>query len=130
MTRAAQNQAVLLTRVFVYGTLLPGGARWPLIGPYVHTITPARVGGVLYDTGNGYPGARFGADRGWIHGSVIQLHPPTLVEALGLLDDIEGVELDLFERIVVDPDEQPQAWSYSYLEPVTGLSDLGGRWSA
>ncbi|MCP5028956.1 MAG: hypothetical protein GY929_22000 [Actinomycetia bacterium] len=126
MTEGSQDQAVLLSRVFVYGTLLPGGTRWPLIGPHVHTIAAARVNGVLYDTGNGYPGARFEVSRGWIHGSVLHLHPPTLLEALALLDEIEGVDVDLFERVVVHPDGQPPAWSYSYLEPVTGLAVLGG----
>ncbi|MCP3911210.1 MAG: gamma-glutamylcyclotransferase [Actinomycetia bacterium] len=119
---------MVLTRVFVYGTLLPGGVRWPLIGPYVHTIAPARVGGMLYDTGHGYPGARFADDERWIEGSILHLHAPTLGEAIELLDEVEGVGEGLFERVVVEPDGQP-AWSYSYLPDIAGLADLAGRWT-
>ena len=130
MIERSQTGSVMLSRVFVYGTLLPGGVRWPVIGPYVHTVTPAMVPGVLYDTGQGYPGAHFtdGATTR-IDGSVLELHAPMLLDALDLLDEIEGVDEGLFERVVVRPEAQAEAWSYSYTRSVDGLAPVSGRWA-
>ena len=74
--------AAVITHLFVYGTLRPGQERWPHLAPFVvdqgHDDT---VPGALYDTGNGYPAARF--DRaGTIHGRVYSLHVDRLDEAL------------------------------------------------
>ncbi|MGH3463334.1 MAG: gamma-glutamylcyclotransferase, partial [Kribbellaceae bacterium] len=67
--------------MFVYGTLLPGQERWPLLEPYAVGSHPASVTGQLYDTGRGYPCALF--DRpGSIPGAIVELDPAQLDAAL------------------------------------------------
>ena len=50
--------------VFVYGTLLPGHCRWPLVASYVDAHRPATVAGRLYDTRRDYPAAVFDDEAG------------------------------------------------------------------
>ena len=45
--------------VFVYGTLMPGRLRWPLIELQATGHRPAAVPGRLFDTGQGWPAALF-----------------------------------------------------------------------
>ena len=46
----------VVTDLFVYGTLLPGDVRWPLLERYVTGEgTSDAVAGLLYDTGLDYP---------------------------------------------------------------------------
>ncbi|MEG3598897.1 MAG: gamma-glutamylcyclotransferase, partial [Actinomycetota bacterium] len=50
----------VVTDLFVYGTLLPGDVRWPLLERYVTGEgRPDAVSGLLYDTGLDYPAAIF-----------------------------------------------------------------------
>ena len=88
----------MITHLFVYGTLAPGQQRWPHLAPFVvgegHR---ASVPGVLYNTGHGYPAARF--DRpGSINGMVYGLDPSDSMR-LQLLDEVEGAVIDLFGRV-------------------------------
>ena len=49
-----------ISHLFVYGTLQPGDVRWPFLAPYVADEgVPDTVCGRVYDTGRGYPAARF-----------------------------------------------------------------------
>ena len=108
------------TTVFVYGTLMPGEERWPLLEPYAVGAHRAMVPGQLYDTGRGYPCALF--DRaGSIPGSVIELDPSLADEALTMLDQVEGVHLGLYARVLVTTDADEPAWSYAWGADLDGL---------
>jgi gamma-glutamylcyclotransferase (GGCT)/AIG2-like uncharacterized protein YtfP len=117
------------TRLFVYGTLMPGHLRWSMLagvsrGPAVAGWAP----GTLYDTGQGWPAARFEHIAGdpWgmstrVPGFVVELATPD-AEAWRALDRMEGIgdpadpARDPYERIrveaVVGPGQAVVAWSY------------------
>jgi gamma-glutamylcyclotransferase (GGCT)/AIG2-like uncharacterized protein YtfP len=103
-----------ITHLFVYGTLRPGEQRWNHLAPFVVDDGHAdSVNGALYDTGNGYPAARF--DRpGSIRGMVYELRVERLAECLELLDEVEGAVLDLFHRVAVTTSASLAAWAYEY----------------
>lgn len=99
------------TRLFVYGTLMPGAPRWPMLRPFVVAQpTPARMPGALFDTGLGYPAAFDDPDVG-VPGVLVHLRPDLLTEALQDLDAIEGVGAGLFERVLREV-EGAGAWTY------------------
>jgi gamma-glutamylcyclotransferase (GGCT)/AIG2-like uncharacterized protein YtfP len=104
----------MITHLFVYGTLRPGQQRWPFLEPFVvDEGHDESVVGALYNTGNGYPAARF--DRpGTIHGRVYPLNLDRLDEALVLLDEVEGAVVDLFRRVAVTTSAGLDAWAYEY----------------
>ena len=89
----------MITHLFVYGTLRPGQQRWPFLEPFVMDEGhDESVVGTLYDTGHGYPAAKF--DRpGTILGRVYPLNLDRLDEGLKLLDEVEGAVIDLFRRV-------------------------------
>jgi gamma-glutamylcyclotransferase (GGCT)/AIG2-like uncharacterized protein YtfP len=78
----------MITHLFVYGTLRPGQQRWPFLEPFVTDEGHYEsVVGTLYDTGHGYPAAKF--DRsGTIFGRVYPLNLDRLDEGLKLLDEV------------------------------------------
>lgn len=115
--------------LFVYGTLRPEGSRWPILEPLAARHRPATASGDLYDTGLGFPAARFGGE-GVVVGDLVTLH--SLDEAVRVLDEVEGVERGLFERVRVEVrsgGEIDEVWSYAYLPPVEGLEPIpDGDW--
>ncbi|MGE9290015.1 MAG: gamma-glutamylcyclotransferase family protein [Puniceicoccales bacterium] len=77
-------------RVFVYGTLKPGGFYWPrFCEGKVEQWVPARVRGSVYHLPVGYPAAHFDRNEGWIEGVVLELSD---VAALRGLDSLEGFD--------------------------------------
>lgn len=69
--------------LFVYGTLQPGGSRWPEIADLVEVAGEATTSGVLTATWYGWPAARFGGDdrgerrgrgqgTGQVHGTLLR----------------------------------------------------------
>ncbi len=104
----------MITHLFVYGTLRPGEQRWPFLQPFVTDEGhDESVVGTLYDTGHGYPAARF--DRpGTIYGRAYSLNLDRLDEALQLLDDVEGAVIDLFRRVAITTSNGVEAWAYEY----------------
>src|SRR5262249_29133322 len=75
----------LTIRLFVYGTLVPGGDAWPVLAPWATGTQRAdRVAGTLYDTGRGYPAAIFGEpdaeSNGVVHGYVVDLEDRSATE--------------------------------------------------
>ncbi|MBX3313339.1 MAG: gamma-glutamylcyclotransferase [Actinobacteria bacterium] len=94
--------------VFVYGTLLPGHLRWPLLAPFATNHAPASVPGHLYDTGNGWPAARFTEGGDSVPGRWVAWAPVDAAVVLALLDEVEG---PTFARIVVVTTAGP-AWTY------------------
>ena len=60
-------------RVFVYGTLKPGGHYWPEFcqGKLSAEPLPAKIKGSLYDLGIGYPGLLLNSDQ-WVQGFILE----------------------------------------------------------
>ncbi len=103
--------------VFVYGTLIPGHLRWPVVADRVLAHEPDAVTGRLYDTGRGYPAADLDAD-GTIPGVRLQLDETTVDATLALLDRVEGPG---YRRRRVRCRSGVAAWCYGTIDPVTGL---------
>lgn len=110
----------------MYGTLMPGEALWPALEPYAAAWAPASAGGVLWDTGHGYPGVRFDAGGEPVPGVVVDLDPARAAEAVELLDAIEE-EGRLYRRVDVDTSAGP-AFAYEWLGPTEGLRLLPEGW--
>jgi gamma-glutamylcyclotransferase (GGCT)/AIG2-like uncharacterized protein YtfP len=118
----------MITRLFVYGTLRPGQQRWPFLAPFVtgegHDES---VTGMLYDTGRGYPAARFDR-RGTIHGRIYPLNFDRLDECLRLLDEVEGAVQDLYRRIAITTASGLEAWAYEYCGEMAFPEIASGNW--
>ena len=103
-----------ISHLFVYGTLQPGDARWPILAPYVADSGVAdRVAGRVHDTGCGYPAAIFGPD-GTIVGRTYQLREELLDKALAVLDEEESSVPGGYRRVVVTTSAGTPAWAYEY----------------
>lgn len=112
-------------RLFVYGTLVPGGRYWSVVDRFVEGNVSATTTGTLYDTGAGYPGAIFHEPGGLIHGAVLEFAADVVGEALMALDRFEGAE---YRRVVVTT-TAGAAWGYEWAQPVTGLVTIAsGRY--
>jgi gamma-glutamylcyclotransferase (GGCT)/AIG2-like uncharacterized protein YtfP len=117
-----------MSRLFVYGTLMPGQVRWPILGRFA-TGSPATasVDGTLYNTGYGFP-ALFPEGSGTVPGIVIPLNPEQLDEALVVLDAIEGTASGLFRRAWVKLGGSG-AWVYYGADPSL-RGQVIERWAA
>ncbi len=95
--------------LFVYGTLLPGDVRWPILEPFAIDEGAAdAVRGLLFDTGLDYPAAVFDPDAdALVLGRRYRLRPDTLDEALVRLDVEEDVVLGLY-RVGVSIRRRPR----------------------
>jgi gamma-glutamylcyclotransferase (GGCT)/AIG2-like uncharacterized protein YtfP len=120
----------VITDLFVYGTLRPGEVRWPFLEPFVEGEgDDDTVSGALYDSGRGYPAARFG-QPGLIHGRRYRLRVELIDEALGVLDEVEAsVEL-LYRRVAVRTAAGIEAWSYEYCDAAELPQIQHGNWLA
>lgn len=123
------------TRLFVYGTLMPGHLRWALLAPFAISEVPVDVAGQLFDTGRGWPAARFtnpidvpaladgrpSPDQ-VIPGWIVEVDPHAIEGLLVELDEVEGVGADphgpdgpagAYRRVQVRAaDGGPAAWGY------------------
>jgi gamma-glutamylcyclotransferase (GGCT)/AIG2-like uncharacterized protein YtfP len=115
------------THLFVYGTLMPGRLRWPILATFARGHRTAEVAGRLYDSGNGWPVAVFG-DGGVIPGVLVELDPDRVDEALPILDDVEDTATDTLRRIEVTTLDGARAWAYHYTQAVDGLTPIE-RWT-
>jgi gamma-glutamylcyclotransferase (GGCT)/AIG2-like uncharacterized protein YtfP len=116
-----------VTAVFVYGTLMPGRLRWPILAPFSRGHRPADAGGALFDSGNGWPVAVFG-DEGVIPGVLVELEPGRVAEVLPILDEVEDTATDTLRRIEVTTRDGARAWAYHYTRDVDGLTPIE-RWA-
>jgi gamma-glutamylcyclotransferase (GGCT)/AIG2-like uncharacterized protein YtfP len=118
------------TRIFVYGTLLPGHDAWPVLQPWVTgTLHSDAVAGCLYDTGRGYPAATFpaGGDAtgSVVHGVVVALEPLRTDDALRALDRYEGAE---YRRVRVRTEAGTECETYTWIATLDGCRPVpGGR---
>ncbi|HEX2273906.1 MAG TPA: gamma-glutamylcyclotransferase [Acidimicrobiales bacterium] len=114
------------TRLFVYGTLMPGQERWPVLLPYARSSEPATARGQLWDTGVGYPAARFDDTGRDFPGALVTIAAELLTDVVRTLDRIEG-EGVLFRRVEISTSAGP-AFSYEWIGPTEGLSPLPNGW--
>ena len=110
--------------VFVYGTLLPGEERWPLLEPFVSGWQATTLRGALYDTGYGYPALVLDGDVE-VPGMLVELDPERLAAAVRLLDRIEG-NGHLYRRVDVQTRAGP-AFTYEWLGGTDGMLQIE-RW--
>ena len=61
------------------------------------------------------------AERAVIPGVVVVLGAERVDEAIALLDEVEGVAVDLLRRVVVTTRAGDAAWAYHHPHPVHGL---------
>ena len=133
---AARRQDPTLSYLFVYGTLRQGDVRWKFLEPFVVDAgTDDAVSGELFDTGLGYPAARFdGApdDRMRVRGRTYELIEASVGQALHDLDIVEGAVRGLYQRIRVQTENGYDAWVYQFgADPDIELHRIaGGDWSA
>ena len=116
-----QNTAL---KVFVYGTLKPGGHYWPqFCEGKVASAVPAQIRGKLYDLHVGYPGMFVGGDD-WVQGTVLTF---LRQEDFAQLDVLEGFEpnrpnqLNEYVRLRVDcfnkdGERLGEVWAYEMTE--------------
>ncbi len=118
-------------RVFVYGTLKPGGYYWAeFCEGKVTAHEPAKLRGQLYDLAPGYPGMTTGSD--WVQGELLTLKDDA---ALAGLDTLEGYEAgrppveNEYQRIGAEcfrPDGSPLGTVWTYLMTNEKARELGG----
>ena len=108
--------AQVVKDLFVYGTLLPGDVRWPLLEPYVTGEgTSDTVAGLLYDTGLDYPAAIFDESATTlILGRRYSLRIDAIDEALRELDIEEDTVDGLYTRVEVITQSGTRCWAYAY----------------
>jgi gamma-glutamylcyclotransferase (GGCT)/AIG2-like uncharacterized protein YtfP len=118
--------------LFVYGTLMPGHLRWPMLRSAVGSAAPAAVAGRLFDTGLGYPAAVFPGDdardgaetddlvSGW------ELRLTRSEPTLAMLDRVEGPG---YRRVVCTTTADRDVFTYEWIGPTAGLHRLVRPWS-
>ncbi len=120
----------MITDLFVYGTLRPGEVRWPFLERFVDGDgDDDTVRGTLYDSGRGYPAARFDG-AGLIHGRRYPLQVESIAEALASLDEVEAAVELLFRRIAVRTAAGIEAWAYEYCDATELPRITHGDWLA
>ena len=123
------------TALFVYGTLMPDHLRWPMLAPHAVGHRRAAARGRLYDSGLGWPVARLVDRTGHdehdlVPGWVVDLDVGAMDDLLVVLDEMEGVDRGLYDRVVVDLVDGGTAWAYSCATAVDDLpriDDWAGR---
>ena len=110
---------------FVYGTTMPGHLRYPLIEEFVAASTPDRVTGRLYDSGAGYPAAKFGGGIRMIDGFRLEIRRGREAEARRAFTAMES---GLFDPVTIRTEAGFEVTAYEWLDAVDGLEELDGRW--
>lgn len=102
--------------LFSYGTSMPGMSRYDAISSYVVRTARDSVQGTLYDSGLGYPLARFGGD-GRTNGVLLWLDPATAQAALTEMTRVEG---GLFHPVQVRTASGVTAHAYQWIGSTDG----------
>lgn len=112
-----------LTRVFVYGTLLPGERNAHVAtrgGAFTAQAATLRGFRLYHLSPEAYPALRPGPPDATVHGVVLTYAPGSWEAALPFLDDLEGLHetppLYTRERVTLTlhTGEPAQAWVYVY----------------
>ena len=109
----------VISQLFVYGTLQPGDARWPILAPYVADS------GVVDRVAGRVPGeplrleidpveAELGVAAEQPLGARAVVRAELLDEALAVLDDEESSVPGGYRRVVVTTDAGTKAWAYEF----------------
>jgi gamma-glutamylcyclotransferase (GGCT)/AIG2-like uncharacterized protein YtfP len=114
--------------IFVYGTTMPGHLRYSDIEDFVAETSLASVPGRLYDSGNGFPAAKFGggSNAGMIKGYLLRLRPERVAEAKRAFTAFEA---GMFEPVSVTTDGGVTATAYEWIDSIDGLSRVDGMWN-
>ena len=128
-------------KVFVYGTLKPGGDYWPrFCEGKVTTAIPAKIHGELYDLHLGYPGLFLRGDS-WVYGYVLTIPRDEDFEQLDVLEGYQpnrAEELNEYTRVRVECFDQVgvslgKVWVYEMTETTfrqsAGTRIEHGDWS-
>ena len=113
------------TDVFVYGTTMPDHLRYPAIEEYVASVSRDSASGRIFDTGAGYPAAKFGG-VGTIHGYVLRLRPDRASEALRTFTQLEA---GLFQQVTLATTGGITATAYEFIGSTEGMTAVTGEWS-
>lgn len=103
--------------LFVYGSSMPGQSRYDLIAEYVLESKADAAEGFLYDSGLGYPLAKFGPG-GEVPGVVLYLHPET---ADDVLREMTRVESGLFHPRRIRTQGGVTATAYEWIGATDGF---------
>jgi len=103
--------------LFVYGTSMPGMSRYDSVSRYVTGSVRDSVDGLLYDSGLGYPLAKFGPG-GEVRGFVLWLDPATAEAAMA---EMTRVEAGLFHPVSVRTRGGVTAQAFEWLGPTDDL---------
>ncbi|MDQ0576768.1 septum formation family protein [Agromyces albus] len=104
-------------RVFTYGSSMPGESRYGEIKEYVESSTRAVVEGLLYDSGLGYPAAKF-EPGGEIPGFVLTLDPDT---ADAFMREQTALESGLFAPVTVQTQSGVSATAWEWIGATDGM---------
>ena len=124
----------MIAKIFVHGTLKPGGSNYALAQGVIHTA-PAYIAGydLLHFDPEGYPAIVPG--RGCVYGVVLTFE--NITAALPALDALEGLHLTPPEYARVLVTAQPSGktvWTYVYVNQTrlaaAGVTKVvGGDWA-
>jgi gamma-glutamylcyclotransferase (GGCT)/AIG2-like uncharacterized protein YtfP len=113
------------TQYFMYGTMMPGHLRYPAIDQFVASTTPDTVSGSLFDTGSGYPAAKFDGG-GQVHGFLLTLAPERAAEATRVIAELEG---NFYRPVNVETQSGATAIAYEFVESTDGMTPIpDGVW--
>ncbi len=100
--------------VFVYGTLRRGQVAHAWISWAVDAVEPAKTWGQRAETGAWFPAVVFEIPAEMIEGEVLHLRPDVYEEVLEYLDQYEGVDVALYERVTISLEDGRKALAYSW----------------
>jgi gamma-glutamylcyclotransferase (GGCT)/AIG2-like uncharacterized protein YtfP len=101
-----------------------GASRYALIERYIDSSRPAEVHGFLYDTGAGYPAAKFDPTGAPISGHLLIIRPDAVDE---LHQQMTQIEAGLYEPVEVIAADGTRARAYEWIGPTDGLTRIDHR---
>lgn len=127
----AAGQKFKLLKIFVYGTLKPGGSNYSAYcSGKVMQAQAVIAQGILFELPAGYPAMTLGA--GWVQGSLLWFQDRQMLEQLDYLEDYDpsrSPDKNLYHRQqiqVFDPSQQPLGDAWVYLMSPAKIQCLGG----
>lgn len=117
-------------KLFVYGTLKPGRARYQYYSAKVINARVAMAHGQLFALPAGYPAMVLG--EGWVHGFVLSFKDQSVLDELDDYEDYQAgrdPDQNLYERQRVetfDPTGQSSGSAWAYLMMPERIYQMGG----